>query len=241
MKAIERFTKKRCKRLQALLKSFPSGAEKEDLHQIRLEIKKIKMLLGLIHFNNKKFHDHKNFIPFRTIFRETGKLREANQRKELVDQYTHIHAPFFSSPDRAVRRFIKDVPAHIKSVRKQKKAMLKEIEKIKSRTYTLYLHKKKSELNENLSLGFAQKDLHGLRKSIKEIIYLTSVTKRKNKIDPFLVQSAELIGNWHDKKMLIPWIRTHVPKEKEVIKRLQAECNTDVQNLRKMIAEHRLH
>ena len=170
MKALERFTKKRCKRLQALLKSFPSGTEKEDLHQIRLEIKKIKTLLGLIHFNDKGFRDHKNFIPFRTIFRATGMLREATLRKELLDQYTHIHTPFFSSPDRAVRRFIKDVPAHIKAVRKQKKAMLKKIEKIKSRIYTLYLHKKESELNETLSLGLAQKDLHGLRKSIKEII-----------------------------------------------------------------------
>ncbi len=241
MKALERFTKKRCKRLQALLKSFPSGTEKEDLHLIRLEIKKIKMLLGLIHFNDKGFREHKNFIPFRTIFRATGKLREATLRKELLDQYTHIHTPFFISPDRAVRRFIKDVPAHIKAVRQQKRVMLKEIEKIKSRTYTLYLHKKVSELNEVLSLGFAQKDLHGLRKSIKEIIYLTAVATKKNKIDPFLVQSADLIGNWHDKKMLIPWMRTHTPTEKDVMKGLQRECNTNVQNLRKLIAEHRLH
>jgi hypothetical protein len=67
------------------------------------------------------------------------------------------------------------------------------------------------------------------------VIYLTSVKKKKNKIDQILIQSSDLIGNWHDKKILIPWIRTHEPKEKTTIKKLQTESNMDIQNLRKLI------
>jgi CHAD domain-containing protein len=234
MKVLEQFAEKRCKRLRALLKAFPAGKEKEELHQIRLEIKKIKALLRLVHFNDKEFRDHKHFVPFRSIFRETGKIRDTVLRKELLDQYTKIHTPFFRSPERALNHFIKMVPTHLLAVRKQKKILLKEVAKIKSHTYTLYLDKKNKELTTLLEGGITQKDLHGLRKLIKEIIYLTSV-KNKDKIDPFLLQSADLIGNWHDKKILIPWIRIHAPKEKATIKRLQAECNTDMQNLRNMV------
>lgn len=237
MKALEQFAEKRFTRLQTFLKSFPGGKEKEELHQIRLEIKRIKALLRLIHFNEKEFRDHKHFIPLRTIFRETGKIRDAGLRKELLDQYTQIHTPFFRSPDKALNQFMIALPAHIKAVRKQKRIVLKEIGKIKSRTYTLYLHKKNKELTDILSIGFSQKDLHGTRKLIKEIIYLTSVKTKKTKIDPILIKSAELIGNWHDKKILIPWIQTHAPKEKATIKKLQAESNRDMQALRKLVGK----
>jgi hypothetical protein len=200
-----------------------------------LEIKKIKALLHLIHFNNKDFRDHKHYIPFRTIFREAGKIRDTGVRKELLEQYTQIHSPFFRSPDKAIKRFIKAVPSHIKTLRKQKKMILKETEKIRSRTYTLYLHKKNNELDQFLTNGFNQSELHILRKLIKEIIYLTSITKKKSKLDSFLNESADLIGNWHDKKVLIPWIRAHTPKEKDTIARLQSESNNDLQSLRKLI------
>ena len=237
MKALEQFSEKRFKKLQMLLKSFPDGREKEELHQIRLEIKRIKALLRLIHFNDKKFRDHKHFIPLRIIFRETGQVRDTGLRKELLDQYTQIHTPFFRSPDKALNQFMIALPAHIKAVRKQKKIVMKEIGKIKSRTYTLYLHKKNKELTDILSIGFSQKDLHGMRKLIKEIIYLTSVKTKKTKIDPVLIKSAELIGNWHDKKILIPWIHTHAPKEKATIKKLQVESNRDMQALRKLVGK----
>jgi len=234
MRALKQFTKKRFRRLLTFLESFPNGNEKEELHQIRLEIKRIKAMLRLIHFNDKKFRDHKHYIPLRDIFRETGKIRDTDLRKELLDQYTQIHVPFFRSPDKELKLFMSNLPNHIDVVRKQKKVTLKEIEKIKSHTYTLYLHKKNKELNDILSEGFSQKDLHGLRKLIKEIIYLTSVKKKKNEINPMLIKSSELIGNWHDKKTLIPWIRTHAPKEKATIKRLQTESNGDMQMLRKL-------
>ena len=89
-----------------------------------------------------------------------------------------------------------------------------------------------------LSEGIRQKDLHSLRKLIKEITYLTSVEIKKTNIHPFLTQSSELIGQWHDKKILISWIRTHDVKEKETIKKLQTESNTDMQKLRKLVDEH---
>ncbi len=237
MKALNRYAEKRFKRLKTLLKSFPNEKEKEYLHQIRLEIKRIKALLRLIHFNDNKFRDHKHYIPLRDIFRASGKIRDAGLRKELLEHYTQIHTPFFRSPGKALKQFTNEIPVYIRLVSKKKKIILSEIAKIKSRIYHLYLQKKNKELTELLSNGIRQQDLHGLRKLLKEVTYLTSVEKKKNKIDPFLTQSSELIGNWHDKKILIPWIRIHAAKEKGTIKKLQTESNTDLQKLRKLVGE----
>lgn len=235
MKSLNQFAKKRFKRLLALLKAFPAGKEKEELHMIRLEIKKLKALLRFIHFNDKEFRDHKSFIPFRTIFRETGTIRDGGLRNELLEQHTQLHTAFYRSPDKAHKQFKINIPGHIKVVKKQKKSILKKIADIKSRTYTHYLRKKTGELTTILGGGVRQKDLHGLRKLIKEITYLTMVTTKKNKVDPFLIESAALIGDWHDKRVLIPWIRIHAPNEKETLTRLQVECNSDLQNLRELI------
>jgi len=235
MNTLVEFTQKRFKRLLSLLKSFPGAKEKEELHLIRLEIKKIKALLRLIHFNNKDFSDHKHFIPFRAIFRETGTIRDAGLRNELLDHYTQLHTAFFRSPHKSHAMFEKKIPAHIKMVKKNKKVILKQIKKIKSGTYASYLRKKEKELINLLAEGFNQKDLHALRKLIKEITYLTLVKKKKRKMDPFLIESAELIGNWHDKQILIPWIRTHAPKEKETINKLRIESKIDLHNLRESV------
>jgi CHAD domain-containing protein len=237
MKALNQFAEKRFKRLNAVLKCFPVGQAKESLHQVRLEIKKIKALLQFIHFNNPDFKDHKHYIPLRAIFRASGKIRESGLRKELLEQYTQIHTPFYRSPGKEIRQFIKEIPGYIKVIKKQRKITLKEVAKIKSRTYRLYLQVKNEALIEHLSVRIGQKDLHGLRKLMKEIIYLTAIKTKKNKIDPFLVQSAELIGNWHDKKMIIPWLRTSSNKEKGTIKELQAAANADMQQLRKLISK----
>ncbi len=237
MKALKQFTKRRFSRLLALLTDFPAGKEKEELHQMRLEIKKIKAVLRLIHFNNTHFRDHKHYLPFRAIFRQVGKIRDAGLRNELLERYTTIHSPFFRSPDKQNKQLVKEIHGHINVVRKQKKGILTEISKIKSHTYTIYLHKKNKELNNLLSNGVKQKDLHVLRKLIKEVIYLAAITVKKSKIDPFLIKSDNLIGNWHDKKVLLPWIRSNIPKEKETITLLQRECNEDMQQLRKTIQD----
>jgi CHAD domain-containing protein len=235
MKALNRYAEKRFNRLKWLLKSFPDAEDKENLHQIRLEIKRIKAILRLIHFNNHHFRDHKHYIPLRTIFRDCGKIRDVGLRKELLEQYTQIHTPFFRSTSNSLNLFMEAIPDHLRAVNKKRKIILKEVQRVKARTYHHYLRMKGEELAKLLAEGIHQKDLHGLRKLIKEITYLTTVEKKKDQVDPFLTKSSELIGNWHDKKILIPWIRSHAAKEKATIIKLQMESNTDLQNLRKLV------
>jgi len=234
MKALIRYAKKRPKRIKILLNSFPESNDLEILHRVRLEIKKIKTLLRLIHYNNRNFKEHSAFIPFRTIFRACEKIREPQVLHTLVVKFTGVTELSASNSSGPIQQFTEDIPAHLKRIRKQEKILLKEIEKIKSKTYKQYLSKKSKELKIALSTTLRVHDLHTIRKLIKEIYYLLRITNKSKSIDPFFKQSDSLIGAWHDKSIVLEKMKRAVPPQGDLIKKLHQEKRADIANLKRL-------
>lgn len=237
MKALTRYANKRPKRIKILLNTFPESHDLEILHRVRLEIKKIKTLLRLIHYNNRSFKEHSAFIPFRTIFRACEKIREPQVLHTLVVKFTgvtELPAPNSSGP---IQQFTEEIPVHLKRVRKQGKILLKEIEKIKSKTYKRYLNKKSKELKIALSTALSVHDLHAIRKLIKEIYYLLRINHKSKSIDPFFKLSDSLIGAWHDKSIVIEKMNRAVAPQTDLIKKLHQEKRADIANLKRLIKD----
>lgn len=237
MKALTRYAKKRPKRIKVLLHSFPKSNDLEILHRVRLEIKKIKTLLRLIHYNNRSFKEHSAFISFRTIFRACEKIREPQVLHSLVVKFTGVTELAAPNSSGRIQQFTKEIPAHLKRVRKQEKILLKEIEKIKTKTYQRYLSKKSKELKIALSSDPSVHDLHTIRKLIKEIYYLLSITTKSKSIDPFFKRSDSLIGAWHDKSIVIEKMKRAVPPQTDLIKKLQQEKRADIATLKRLIKD----
>lgn len=207
------------------------------LHRLRLEIKKIKTLLRLIHYNKKNFKAHSSFIPFRTIFRACEKIREPQVLFTLVVKFTgttELSAPDLSGP---IQQFTDEIPAHLKNVRKQSRIVLKEIERIQPATYKRYLSEKNNELKNLLYPGFKTMDLHVIRKLIKEVYYLLCINYKNKSIDPFYKQSDSLIGAWHDKVIVIQTLRKSNPPQTDLIKKLQQEKRADIANVKRLIKD----
>ena len=237
MKALEKYTRKRFKNLDKLLAVFPQKNEKESFHKIRLEIKKIKAILGLIRFHDKQFRAHKHYIPFRTLFRVTGKLREAGLQQELMEQYTRIHTPFYRSPSSDIGKFKKAIPKLIKPIRKHEKIILKQITGIKRWLYYTYVQRRKGALLKKLMAGYVPADLHRIRKQIKEVIYLTSIEKPLS-TEPLLISMAEAIGNWHDKILLIDFLKAEATSNSKTIHDLRTETHHDLKEIKKLTKDY---
>jgi len=235
MKALTLYAEKRLLRLEYLMVSFNSANAPEGLHQIRVEIKKIKAILRLIHFHDKDFQDHKHYKPLRNIFRKAGDIRKADVMRELLLQYTVIKKPVASSSVKSIKKFEENLSGYLKDIKKQKRIILKEVCKIKSRTYKSYLQKKNEALNEFLAKSIEEKDLHFLRKLVKEVIYLSSATKEKTKINTFLLEIELLIGNWHDKRLLMDWMKENMPAETIAIQQLEKMYLDELQNIYALI------
>jgi len=205
------------------------------LHQIRIEIKKIKAVLRLLHYNRKSFHDHKAYLPFRKLFRACGEIREPIVIQGLMDKFKGNTYPPINDNLNPTLNFKNTVPSYIKKIKKSGAKILVTANKIKRSTYKDFLKKKNKELQNILYPTFRQRDLHKIRKLIKEIYYLTSIKSKKSDINPFLFTSSDLIGNWHDKKMVIQKLKKSVPPQSELMQKLKMESRSDIATLKKLV------
>jgi CHAD domain-containing protein len=237
MKSLNKYANRRLTRLEKLLRSFSKQNEFKSFHDIRLEIKKIKMLLSLIQFNNKNFKSHKYYIPFRTIFRLAGKLREAGLHADLLARYTRIHTPFYRSPGREFGKFKKSIPDFLKLIKKNKREIINEVSQVKFWIYQTYLQRKKAALNKRINKGYTEEELHKIRKQIKELIYLMNISKQEIS-EPSLIEIAEKIGNWHDKKSLLPLLDTKSADDLKTIQILKTEIKEDVKTIRPLLRHY---
>jgi CHAD domain-containing protein len=231
---ITSYTKRRLKNLKRLLRSYPSLESLEILHQIRIEIKKIKAVLRLIHYNKKSFRGHKAYLPFRTLFRACGEIREPFVIQSLIDKFKGINTLIVVDQN-LTSNFNNHLSTYIRTIKRAETKILPKTEKIKSSTYKDFLKKNKMELENLLYPTFLQRDLHKIRKLIKEIYYLTSIRSKRKDINSFFAASTELIGNWHDKRIVIQRLRKSVPPETELIQKLKTESRSDIRALKKLV------
>jgi len=231
---ITSYTKRRLKNLKRLLHSYPSLESPEILHQIRIEIKKIKAVLRLLNYNRKSFRNHNAYLPFRAIFRACGEIREPFVIQGLINKIKGINTPTIVDQN-LTSNFNNHLSTYIRKIKKSEKIILLKTEKIKSSTYKDFLKKNKMELENLLYPTFLQRDLHKIRKLIKEIYYLSSIRSKRKDIKSFYVTSADLIGNWHDKKIVIQILRKSVPLETELIQKLKTESRSDIHALKKLV------
>ena len=84
LKQFEKFAHRQFKSLISHLKKFRDHKKPEMLHQMLVDIKKIKAILGLINASKKRFKAHKNFIPLRNISRKAAEIRDRKIHVRLL-------------------------------------------------------------------------------------------------------------------------------------------------------------
>jgi CHAD domain-containing protein len=228
------YTKRRFKKLKVLLHSYSNLERPKLLHQIRIEIKKIKAVLRLLHFNRKSFRDHKAYRPLRTLFRACGEIREPIVTQGLMDKFMGVKSPTSYVDSNPTLHFKNTIPNYCRKVKKSEAKISTNTGKIKNSTYKDFLKKKNKELQNILYPTFRQCDLHKIRKLIKEIYYLTSIRSKRKNINSFFITSSDLIGNWHDKQIVIQKLKKSEPRKTELIQKLKAESQSDINTLKRL-------
>lgn len=207
----------------------------EVLHHIRVEIKKMKAVCKLLHFHNKRFDHRQVFKPLRKIFRACGNMRDRNLHHDLVKQITGKALLPLSDNSEDQQKFINRIPKYLRKIDKAEKTIIKETRTLRFNTHRRYLKKRRNVLEEMLYPKFHQTALHAARKIIKEILYLSSIVLRKQDIHPFYEDSALLIGDWHDKMMLIEKLSASDKPHKAAISVLRQKCNDDLKALKALV------
>jgi hypothetical protein len=182
----------------------------EDFHMLRLCIKKIKAVLSFLEFYNPDFSKEKYYKPYKNLFSHAGKVREvqiqqsqlknhsynpsiAKYLNELSNELRDHHAAFAELVKRKLRK-------KIKSNAKKVEGFFQEAAK---KLMTKYLLEEQSNIQLLLKADkLAKKDVHDLRKQIKDIYYLQKIFQPKDNRLVVADEFQEMLGQWHDNELL---------------------------------------
>jgi CHAD domain-containing protein len=216
VKGFEKFSHRQFKQLKKHLKNYARSGEPAAIHQIRVDIKKIKAILGVIEHSVKNFQSHKNFIPFRKIFRRAGEIREPDVYNQLLLQYKVNGAPKSSikgEPENLSKTFESDIPNFIKVVKNQETKLQDSIRAVHRSDLKRYVRAKMKEVELQLTPKPQMKTIHKTRKAVKEVIYLSEAGSKLKKGEAiFYERMADLIGKFHDNIMLLDKLKTESDK-----------------------------
>ena len=119
IKQLHKYGNKRFIFLNARLKKYNRHAKPEQLHKVRVELKKIRTLFNFLGFGSKKFNAYKNYKPLKHIFKKAGRIRDADVLHQLFKEYK------FTKIEKAVIPKAKDQKKLIAKFHKKNSALYK--------------------------------------------------------------------------------------------------------------------
>jgi CHAD domain-containing protein len=198
---------KKCDAIIGHLNSYCTTYKDEELHKLRLEVKKIKALVYLLQKTTKNNVPDFNEMGLRDLFKHTGRIRDPQQHIKLLAKQESDNTTFINQ-----QREIKQKEE--KELCQQKHAYQLQIENsrtilrncaasIKNKDAKELVRKQYDKLAISLPGTIEINDLHDRRKKIKRILYILGILPetiiqdlRFNK--EYFEDIAQKIGDWHD-------------------------------------------
>jgi len=228
---IYRFYRKRTTSFLANLYKASITGEQEDIHQARVDVKKILALFRLFEIVLPDFFQKDDyFYLFRRLFDITGKIREIQVNEILLNQYgcenseTLRYRDFLKSEEtRLTKQFLLTVQnfeeRNLKKTEVEIRRIGKKIgrEKFVTLAYKFVLKKARKTrkiLNEKKSPEY----LHKIRQNLKSICAIASLSnsiKKDEKLSDILsdlLKTEIHIGEWHDNQVFIESIQSFLKK-----------------------------
>ena len=199
--------------------NLKTNQEVEDIHQLRVEVKKIRSILQLLdHFPDNTLDSKAYHKMLRRLFRPAGRLREAQMNLEQLDNHEQILLTGY-------RRYLQERIS--KQTEKLNKAItvfdqnsfLEFNKQIRSRIGLFntdavrnymeqFMQKQLDLINRLNQKKQKKKQIHKIRKHLKALGYVLNIAiggdyngDLKN-LQVLVKETETLIGTWHDMEML---------------------------------------
>ncbi|HEY5748125.1 MAG TPA: CHAD domain-containing protein [Chryseolinea sp.] len=234
MKRLKKFANKPFRELKEHLKTVPVKHDTETLHQVRIDIKKIKAVLNLIHNGRKKFRSHKRFLPFRAIFRKADSIRQSEVLASLLTKYPEEGQQLPETEHPPLETFESNVPGYLQTVKAQSKKLKPYLKKIKGHDIGRYLKHQYNKIESKLYPHLDLKDIHKTRKSIKAALFVAGSTDHlKKKKEKFYDTLQEAIGDLHDKQLLLQLLKKN-DVDHQQHRAIRSACARDIRQIRSL-------
>jgi CHAD domain-containing protein len=209
-KKLNRYFKHQFAEIKTFFQRVNANITDEDIHKVRLSIKKIKALFMLVNAIVPSFRMHKMWVPFEALFDHAAKVREAQLQYNLLTQLPAgpVTTSYRTHVNRQASRAIKELTAycddtHWQALKAKAKKAAKKIATVSTGKANRFFRKHKKKFHKAFKAKpVDEEELHDTRKAIKDLRYLKSMLQIKSSND-ITDSFQELIGRWHDKSVLL--------------------------------------
>ncbi len=227
------------------LKNQPT---KENIHQVRVTIKKIRAALSLLEQADQSFDKAPYLVLFDELFQTAGDVREAQVNQSLVEAFPEINA--FESYlydaefgarvelQRFVKRFDTSKLRRLNRELNQVAGKVgdKKIEEEAKRLIGDHLKAIKEFLGDPQKLHRIRKEIRTLSEVLK---YTGDQSNSYSRLATMIDQLNTLIGDWHDRQVLIDSIAKFEDLNPSAgmtgFVRIIADTKSDIEGLEKRI------
>jgi len=241
---VKAFFQKQANNLFGYFENPQKSFSEKDFHLIRVSIKRIKALLDLLNKAEPKVQRKKYFNPFEKIFEQAAKIRDPQVKLNLLAHYRN------SSVEKFKRELTRQIKLEkLKFSQMMKVSLFKDLQKSTSKIEDYLDHADRKSIAHSLDkkskdvqkLGSTKKlkpsGVHAFRKELKEIYYLQKMLEKKNHRYARTDEFQELLGKWHDARVLIQGIKDFIKadslptKDKVVFEKIRQKIEGNTERL----------
>ena len=247
MKSLKKYFTQRNKELLYLLENKKRGT-KNNIHKIRVEIKKINSLFHLLEFCSNDFNRKSSFKPYKKIFQMAGKIRDIQLEEDLLKKKDALNDYFKVLKE---QKHSYQISFNLIVQKQVKKIMSVDQETdyfslADSKKISRYIKSMQIQLEHIFHQSHLQSSqIHSLRKVLKEIGYNAEGLNLRRGETLSNDKLTTLIGKWHDNLILTGQLNlalsdrdlepTEKPKIENLIERLSMENTALLEQIEEII------
>lgn len=211
---------------ESYFEACKTGGAVEDVHQLRVSIKRLRTILSLMEFAGQdSFRKKKHFRLLSNLFSVAGQLREIHVNQQLIQSYDpDITASYMS----ALLQIEEDaqLELHDKMHQFKQHKFIKQNQKLEhnypdlpieeSIASTMQFIEIKVAQIDGLSIDCDDKKLHKIRFHLKGVVEMYKLinsirpTDQSMAAELTLKELEQIIGNWHDRMVLIASLEQYI-------------------------------
>jgi len=206
-KEAEKYLEKEWKEMNAHLKFFLEKGGQEDLHQFRVQIKKLRAMLSLIEGTSRQTGLLRDFKPVRKIFKYAGRIRDAHINLQLSERYDLKNEVFKAGQQKIIEEgtsaFRSGGEKYIRNIKDSYRRLKKQLPKVDDNSIADFYKNQLAQIAGKLAHSNFNEEMHDNRKLIKVLVYNhkfadKAINGSLHLNSDYLDKLQSAIGEWHD-------------------------------------------
>jgi len=202
-----KYLDKEWKKMSAHLEAFLGSGDQEELHQFRVQVKKVNAMLSLFERTSRQHGLLKDFKPVKKIFKHAGHIRDAHTNLQLSARFGLKNQAFQDNQQYIIKQgtgdFQQKAKKYLKDIKASYRDLKKQLKQIDDSAIEAYYKRQLEQIAGSLETSKFSDEMHDNRKLIKILIYNHKLANKA--LDGALCVNTEYLdelqsrlGEWHD-------------------------------------------